>query len=59
MSRREQRFHDFASYEYNGQIVMSPLDFVESITENQPKSKFLLYTTNINTGNTNNKGKEC
>jgi len=39
VSRREQRFHDFASYECNGQIVMSPQDFVESITENQPKSR--------------------
>lgn len=37
ISRREQRFHDFASYEYNGQIVMSPQDFIESITENHPK----------------------
>jgi len=37
MSRREQRFHQFASSEYNGQIVMTPFDFIESIIENQPK----------------------
>jgi len=37
MSRREQRFNQFASFEYYGQIVMSPQDFIESITENKPK----------------------
>lgn len=39
MSRREKRFHEFASCEYNGQIVMTPHDFIESLIENQPKSK--------------------
>lgn len=37
MSRREKRFHEFASCEYNGQIVMTPHDFIESLIENQPK----------------------
>ena len=41
MSRREQRFNEFASFEYYGQIVMSPQDFIESITENKPKRKLL------------------
>jgi|ERR1740124_1551812 len=37
LSRREKRFHDFASCELHGQIVMTPYDFIESLIENQPK----------------------
>ena len=44
VSRREQRFNEFASYEFLGQIVMSPQDFIESITENEPKRMYsILY----------------
>lgn len=39
LSRREQRFHDFASCELNGQVVMTPYDFIESLIENKPKCK--------------------
>ena len=38
-SRREKRFNSFASCEYNGQVLMTPQDFLESLTENQPKCK--------------------
>lgn len=37
LSRREQRFHDFASCEISGQVVMTPYDFIESLIENEPK----------------------
>ena len=36
MSRREARFSEFASCSYNGQIVMTPSDFIESLVENHP-----------------------
>lgn len=39
MSRREKRFHDFASTEYNQQVVMTPLDFIESLVENERRCK--------------------
>lgn len=41
MSRREKRFHDFASTEYNQQVVMTPLDFIESLVENEPRCKYI------------------
>ena len=44
VSRREQRFNEFASYEYLEQIVMSPQDFIESITENKPKRMYYFNT---------------
>ena len=40
LSRREQRFHDFASCELNGQVVMTPYDFIESLIENKPKCMY-------------------
>ena len=39
MSRREKRFNQFASCEYEGQVLMTAQDFIESLTENQPKCK--------------------
>lgn len=41
MSRREKRFHDFASTEYNQQVVMTPLDFIESLVENEPRGMYM------------------
>ena len=37
MSRREKRFNQFASCQYEGQFLMTPQDFLESLTENEPK----------------------
>ena len=37
MSRRERRFNQFASCEYEGQVLMTAQDFLESLTENEPK----------------------
>lgn len=41
MSRREKRFNQFASCEFEGQILMTAQDFIESLTENEPKCRFL------------------
>lgn len=37
---REMRFLTFASAEYQGNIYMTPLDFLESVTEEAPRRKF-------------------
>ncbi|XP_051505880.1 calcium uptake protein 3, mitochondrial-like isoform X3 [Myxocyprinus asiaticus] len=39
MSAREHRFRLFSSLEYEGQLYMTPLDFIESITMIEPKKK--------------------
>ncbi|KAM4708150.1 calcium uptake protein 3, mitochondrial isoform 3-T3 [Discoglossus pictus] len=37
-SSREQRFRMFASLEYEGQLYMTPRDFLHSVTTDEPKS---------------------
>ncbi|XP_075052387.1 calcium uptake protein 3, mitochondrial isoform X5 [Mixophyes fleayi] len=37
-SSREQRFRGYASLEYDGQLYMSPKDFLESVTTDEPRS---------------------
>ncbi|XP_060904856.1 calcium uptake protein 3, mitochondrial isoform X1 [Labrus mixtus] len=39
MSSYENRFRLFSSVEYEGQLYMTPLNFIESITSNEPKSR--------------------
>ncbi|XP_041846993.1 calcium uptake protein 3, mitochondrial isoform X1 [Melanotaenia boesemani] len=39
MSSYENRFRLFSSLEYEGQLYMTPLNFVESVTLNEPRSK--------------------
>ncbi|XP_059371550.1 calcium uptake protein 3, mitochondrial isoform X2 [Carassius carassius] len=39
MSAHEHRFRRFSSLEYDGQLYMTPLDFIESITMSEPKKK--------------------
>ncbi|KAM7000587.1 calcium uptake protein 3, mitochondrial isoform 1-T1 [Tautogolabrus adspersus] len=39
MSSYENRFRLFSSVEYEGQLYMTPLNFIESITLNEPKSR--------------------
>ncbi|KAM6923488.1 calcium uptake protein 3, mitochondrial [Xenentodon cancila] len=39
MSSSENRFRLFSSVEYEGQLYMTPLNFIESITLNKPRSK--------------------
>lgn len=40
MSSYENRFRLFSSVEYEGQFYMTPLNFIESVTLNQPKSEW-------------------
>ncbi|XP_071485742.1 uncharacterized protein [Diadema antillarum] len=41
LSDKEYRFQSFASCEFNGQIYMTPQDFLESVTEENPRRKSL------------------
>ncbi|CAF0871345.1 unnamed protein product [Adineta steineri] len=36
---REKRFRDFSSLEYNGEIYMTPVDFLESIITDRPRPR--------------------
>lgn len=52
MSSYENRFRLFSSVEYDGQLYMTPLNFIESVTLNEPKSEWpsltLLIPTTLN-----------
>ncbi|GAB1604464.1 calcium uptake protein 3, mitochondrial-like isoform X3 [Argonauta hians] len=39
LSFREQRFRAFASVEYDGQLYMTPQDFLDSVLEETPRSR--------------------
>ncbi|XP_071485862.1 calcium uptake protein 3, mitochondrial-like, partial [Diadema antillarum] len=39
LSDKEYRFQSFASCEFNGQIYMTPQDFLESVTEENPRPR--------------------
>ncbi|XP_033976907.1 calcium uptake protein 3, mitochondrial isoform X2 [Trematomus bernacchii] len=39
MSTNENRFRQFSSVEHEGQLYMTPLNFLESVTLNEPKSR--------------------
>ncbi|KAL1262186.1 hypothetical protein QQF64_007451, partial [Cirrhinus molitorella] len=39
MSAHEHRFRLFSSLEYDGQLYMTPLDFIESVTMSEPNKK--------------------
>lgn len=40
---REQRFRKFASLEYEGQLYMTPYDFIQAVTSDEPKRKQEFY----------------
>lgn len=40
---REQRFRRFASLEYEGQLYMTPYDFIQAVTSDKPKRKQEFY----------------
>lgn len=44
MSSYENRFRLFSSVEYEGQFYMTPLNFIECVTLNEPKSECTAFT---------------
>ena len=40
LTSREKRFIKFASVEYDGQIYMTPQDFLDSVVEGEPRPRF-------------------
>ena len=40
LTSRERRFIKFASVEYDGQLYMTPQDFLESVVEQEPRRKY-------------------
>ena len=40
LTPREKRFIKFASTEYDGQVYMTPQDFLESVVEGEPRPRF-------------------
>lgn len=41
MSSHEHRFRMFSSVEYEGQLYMTPQNFIESVTMSEPRSMFV------------------
>lgn len=41
---REKRFIKFASVEYDGQLYMTPQDFLDSVVESEPRREYILET---------------
>lgn len=39
---REKRFIKFASVEYDGQLYMTPQDFLDSVVESEPRREYIL-----------------
>eukprot|EP00118_Oscarella_pearsei_P025958 m.309111 g.309111 ORF g.309111 m.309111 type:complete len:418 (+) comp45522_c0_seq1:2-1255(+) len=46
VGRKQRRFRQFASCEYNGQLYMTPQDFLESISFNEPEARIGLRQLN-------------
>lgn len=40
LTMREQRFIKFASVEYDGQLYMTPQDFLDSVVEPEPRREY-------------------
>lgn len=48
LTSREKRFIKFASVEYNGQLYMTPQDFLESFVDEQPRGiKYIVSKGNL------------
>lgn len=43
LNHRERRFMKFASVEHYGQLYMTPQDFIESVTDSEPRRKSFIY----------------
>lgn len=46
LTARERRFIKFASVEYDGQLYMTPQDFLDSVVEQEPRRKLNLKSLN-------------
>lgn len=44
---REQRFRRFASLEFEGQLYMTPYDFIQAVTNDEPKRKLKFYIDKV------------
>lgn len=40
LTSREKRFIKFASVEYDGQLYMTPQDFLDSVVEPEPRREY-------------------
>lgn len=47
MSSHEHRFRTFSSVEYDGQLYMTPQNFIESVTMSEPRSTFHTLTNEL------------
>lgn len=43
LTARERRFIKFASVDFDGQIYMTPQDFLESVVEQEPRREYLFF----------------
>lgn len=54
LTSRERRFIKFASVEFDGQLYMTPQDFLDSVVEQEARREFFLKMIHIFTLNTTN-----
>lgn len=47
MSSHEYRFRMFSSVEYEGQLYMTPQNFIESVTMSEPRSMYMRHCTKL------------
>lgn len=47
MSSHEHRFRMFSSVEYEGQLYMTPQNFIESVTMSEPRSMYHTLTYHL------------
>lgn len=43
LTARERRFIKFASVDFDGQIYMTPQDFLESVVEQEPRREYIIF----------------
>lgn len=47
LTARERRFIKFASAEFDGQLYMTPQDFLDSVVEQEPRRNNCIYFFNL------------
>ena len=43
LNHRERRFMKFSSVEHQGQLYMTPQDFIESVTDSEPRRMYTIF----------------